>query len=372
MSSLAQHLFLQMKNSYLNLSWILLTVVLFFFRPSHQFFDPPQDIPNPRLLDAYIALQAWKLAIVSDPFGFTSNWYGPDVCNYTGVYCAPAPDDPPTLTVAVIDLNHAGIAGFLPKELGLLKDLAIFHINSNHFYGTIPLTFAHLQLLYEFDISNNHFSGLFPYVVLHLPSLIYLDIRFNEFCGTIPPQLFNLKLDALFINDNKFLSTLPQNLGNSPVSVFVAANNAITGCIPSSLSKMAHTLEEIILSNLALTGCLPEDIGWLRELTVLDVSFNKLVGHLPESIGQMKRLEQLNVAHNKLSGQIPRSICLLPNLENFTYSYNYFSGEQVECLRLPGKDDRGNCIPNRPQQRSPQECSLFYLHPVDCNVCLTL
>ncbi|KDP40220.1 hypothetical protein JCGZ_02218 [Jatropha curcas] len=349
----------------LALIWLVLSIVLFLSKPSYQddiFPFPSFPILNPRLMKAYIALQAWKLAITSDPNNFTANWYGHNVCNYTGVYCAPALDDPHILTVAGIDLNHANIAGYLPEELGLLKDLALFHLNSNRFCGTIPASFIHLHLLYELDVSNNQFSGPFPYVVLYLPSLKYLDIRFNQFDGEIPEEVFDLPLDALFLNDNKFESSLPENLGNSPVSVFVLANSNVRGCIPPSLARMAATLEEIVLSNLGLTGCLRQDIGVLKGLKVLDLSFNKLSGYLPASIGEMRNLEQLNVAHNKFYGQVPQSICSLPNLKNFTYSFNYFSGESPVCLRLPAIDDQRNCIPSRPFQRSPEECRSFYAH----------
>ncbi|KAH9682517.1 hypothetical protein WN943_028864 [Citrus x changshan-huyou] len=360
------------NNPSLNLALcgsLLLSIILLLSKPSHQALDDNDIgfiIPNPRLLKAYIALQFWKLSITSDPNGFTSNWCGPNVCNYTGVYCAPAPDDPDCLTVAGIDLNQANIAGTLPEKLGLLQDLALFHINSNRFCGTIPDSFRNMQLLFELDVSNNQFSGCFPSVVLCLPSLKFLDIRFNQFEGEIPSAVFDLKLDALFLNNNKFTSSLPNNIGNSPVSVLVLANNNFDSCLPPSLTKMAGTLNEIILANAKLKGCLLKDIGLLNQVTVFDVSFNNLVGSLPESMGNMKSLEQLNVAHNNLSGAIPNSICCLPKLENFTYSYNFFCTEPLACLKLKVKDDRQNCIPNRPFQRSPMECKTFYSHPVDC------
>ncbi|KAK9983655.1 hypothetical protein SO802_033180 [Lithocarpus litseifolius] len=131
---------------------------------------------NPRLKNAYIALHAWKLTIISDPLNFTSNWVGSNVCNYTGVFCSNALDDPSIQTVAGIDLNHANIAGYLPDELGLLSDIALFHINSNRFCGTVPTSFKKLKLLFELDLSNNCFAGRFPYVVLGLPSLKYRDL----------------------------------------------------------------------------------------------------------------------------------------------------------------------------------------------------
>ncbi|KAI3754767.1 hypothetical protein L1987_54557 [Smallanthus sonchifolius] len=225
---------------------------------------------NPRLRQAYIALQAWKSAILSDPFIFTANWTGPNVCSYGGVYCAPFPTNPSIRVVAGIDLNHGDIAGYLPSELGLLTDLALFHINSNRFCGTVPASFKNLTLLYELDLSNNRFVGVFPTVVLSLPALKYLDLRFNEFEGSVPTKLFDKDLDAVFLNDNRFRFGIPANLGNSPVSVLVLANNNLGGCIPASIGKMGRTLNEIIFMNDNLTGCLPVQIGMLKEVTVFD------------------------------------------------------------------------------------------------------
>ncbi|KAM0016015.1 putative leucine-rich repeat-containing, plant-type, leucine-rich repeat domain superfamily [Helianthus debilis subsp. tardiflorus] len=161
---------------------------------------------NPRLEQAYHALQAWKRVIYSDPFNTTSDWTGPSVCSYTGVYCAPFPNDTDIITVAGIDLNHADIAGFLPNEIGLLSDLALIHLNSNRFCGILPQTLSNLSLLYELDLSNNRFVGPFPSVVLSLPNLKYLDLRYNEFEGALPPELFNKSLDAIFINNNRLTS----------------------------------------------------------------------------------------------------------------------------------------------------------------------
>ena len=127
---------------------------------------PAPHTNNSRLEKAYVALQALKRAITDDPKNLTRNWCGPDVCSYYGVFCATAPDDPCARTVASVDLNHGDLAGTLPEELGLLSDLAVFHLNSNRFCGVLPDTFLHLRLLHELDISNNRFVGGFPTVVL--------------------------------------------------------------------------------------------------------------------------------------------------------------------------------------------------------------
>ncbi|XP_042397003.1 leucine-rich repeat extensin-like protein 6, partial [Zingiber officinale] len=323
---------------------------------------------NPRLEKAYVALQAWKHAITADPKNITGDWSGPLVCNYTGVYCTAALDNPSQMTVAGIDLNHGALHGSLPVELGLLSDLSLLHLNSNAFRGTLPGSLKNLRLLHELDVSNNQLGGGFPSVVLELPSLRFLDIRFNSFCGDVPSCLFDLPLDALFLNDNHFTFSIPENIGNSPVSVLVFASNQITGtCFPKTIANMRNTLHELIIMSAGLRACIPPEIGQLTKLRVLDLSHNGLVGNLQGTIGGMTSLEQLDVAHNKLSGEIPGSICDLPHLKNFTYSYNYFSKELARCLSIRSHDDRENCFPLRPLQRPPVQCAAFLSKPNSCD-----
>ncbi|PQQ09730.1 pollen-specific leucine-rich repeat extensin-like protein 3 [Prunus yedoensis var. nudiflora] len=248
----------------------------------------------------------------SDPLKTTENWVGANVCAYTGVFCASALDDPQLEVVAGIDINHADIAGYLPTELGMLSDIAVFHINTNRFCGIIPKSFARLTLLHELDVSNNRFVGSFPEVVLQIPNLKYLDLRFNDFEGKLPPELFNKELDALFLNNNRFTSTIPDTLGNSPISVLVVANNHLEGCIPNSIGKMVNNLNEAIFSHNKFAGCLPPEIGYLSNVTVFDVSSNTLSGPLSKTFKGLEKVEELNIAHNMLTGFVPESLCKLP------------------------------------------------------------
>lgn len=336
----------------------------------HSHYPTKKATINPRLQQAYVALQAWKNVIYSDPNNFTSNWIGPSVCNYTGVYCAPFPHNTKIQVVAGIDLNHADIAGFLPEELGLLSDVALIHLNSNRFCGILPQSLANLTLLFELDLSNNRFVGPFPSVVLSLPTLRYLDIRFNEFEGPLPAQLFAKKLDAVFLNNNRLTSVIPSNLGLSSASVVVFANNKFGGCLPPSIANFANTLEELLLINTSLTGCLPPEVGYLYKLRVLDVSLNKIAGPIPYSLAGLAHLELLNLAHNMFTGDVPAGVCVLPNLSNFTYSYNFFCEEEGICMNLTSRgiafDDRRNCLLEKPLQRTKEECSAVYEHPVEC------
>ncbi|KAG7037829.1 Pollen-specific leucine-rich repeat extensin-like protein 4, partial [Cucurbita argyrosperma subsp. argyrosperma] len=330
-----------------------------------------ETFPNSRLRRAFIALQAWKRSIYSDPLNTTANWVGADVCSYTGVFCTSALDDPNVQVVAGIDLNHADIAGYLPVELGLLSDIALFHINSNRFCGLIPPSFERMILLHELDVSNNRFVGPFPEVVLRIPNLKFLDIRFNDFEGKLPPALFTKELDAIFLNNNRFTSHIPENFGDSPASVIVIANNNFTGCIPTSIGKMGNTLNEVLMLNNALGGCIPGELALLGNATVFDVSSNQLSGSLPMSLGGLKKVEIIDVSSNSLTGVVHGGVCNLPKLAVFTFADNLFDGEDNRCVPQNRQDvwleDADNCLQGRPKQKPAETCSSEISKAVDCS-----
>ncbi|KAI4350770.1 hypothetical protein L6164_005189 [Bauhinia variegata] len=334
--------------------------------------EPPGS-SVPRLDRAYTALQAWKSAITDDPLRILDSWNGSDVCSYKGVFCADAQDVMGASIgpfVAGIDLNHANLQGTLVKELSLLAEMSLLHLNSNRFSGMVPDTFRDLSSLEELDLSNNQFSGSFPMVTLYMPSLVYLDLRFNSFSGPLPEDLFNKKLDAIFLNNNHFTGEIPQNLGNSPASVINLANNKLSGNIPFSLGFMGSRLREILFLNNQLTGCIPEGVGIFTEMQVLDVSSNSLMGHLPDTLSCLQDIEVLNLAHNKLSGELPDVLCTLRSLMNLTVAYNFFSGFSQECSRLSfrnvGFDFSLNCIPGRDMQRPQPDCSVIPGGSLNC------
>lgn len=314
--------------------------------------------------NAYSALQAWKSAITEDPLGILTNWVGENVCSYKGVFCAEAQDamgNPIGQVIAGIDLNHGNLKGTLVNQLSLLTDLSLLHLNSNRFTGTVPYSFKDLSSLTELDLSNNHFSGPFPTPTLLIPNLLYLDLRFNDFSGQIPQDIFNRKLDAIFLNNNLFDGEIPSNLGNSPASVINLANNRFSGNIPFSFGYIGPRLKEILFLNNQLTGCVPQGVGLWQDLQVLDLSHNSLMGHLPDTISCLEEIQVLNFGHNQLSGVLPDLVCSLKSLMNLTVAYNFFSGFDQECAKLffrnVGFDFSLNCIPGRDMQRPQPECS---------------
>jgi hypothetical protein len=57
------------------------------------------------VLDEGVALQAWRRAILSDPYNVMGSWLGANVCAYHGGFYVPSPQDPDLTVVASVDLT---------------------------------------------------------------------------------------------------------------------------------------------------------------------------------------------------------------------------------------------------------------------------
>lgn len=284
------------------------------------------------------------------------------MCEYEGVFCSP-PEDPNLSYLEVvsgIDLNEAYLKGPLAPELGLLREIGIFHVNSNRFYGTVPDSFRYMKTLFELDLSNNKLSGKFPEVVLDIPRLEYLDIRFNNFYGKLPRELFSKPLDALFVNNNNFDGEIPENLGESKVSAIVLANNNFEGGIPESIGQLEN-VEEIVALNNNFKGGLPHGIGNLTGVTLFDCSENKITGALPKSIEGMASLEVFDMSDNMLGGMVTAELCELDNITSIVLDNNFFTGIAPSCAALGDiLSLDGNCVPGSQGQKDAATCAAFY------------
>lgn len=337
---------------------------------------PPWQFENQKLADLYPVIQAFKRTLTCDPLGVTASWMGTKLCDsatggvmYKGFYCDYPPDANTTRTIASIDFNGYGLcaptlAGFIDK----FPDLALFHANSNNFSGTVP-DLTGLRYFYELDLSNNNFSGPFPDNVVPLGGLLFLDLRFNSFASTVPAPVFDLTVEALFLNNNGFYGRIPDNFGSTTAEYLVVANNQFTGPIPRSIYNTSANLSEVLFLNNKLSGCLPYEIGLVEGLTVFDAGGNEITGPIPLSFGCLGNVEELNLAGNQLYGHVPDVLCLLNKtgkLQNLSLSDNYFHSVGHHCMELVRNrllDVRHNCILGFPDQRPALECAWFYADP---------
>lgn len=306
-----------------------------------------------------------KKTVTSDPYGIIKTWNGKNVCKYRGVRCDKFPTDK-TLTVSGVNLNGGNLKGNPLTPVGFLDqlpDLAYFHVNSNNFTGSKIDKISKFRFFFELDLSNNMLTGPFPDSVLGASQLTFLDLRFNSIIGPVNPRVFNLNLDALFLNNNQFTGEIPDNLGNTSALYLTLANNQFTGPIPKSIGQAKINLLEVLLLNNKLSGCLPYEIGLLKIATVFDASMNQLTGPIPRSFGCLEKMQLLNLSFNKLYGTVPEELCQLDDLSNLTLSFNYFTQVGPDCRELIKKnvlDVRMNCILDLPFQKSKAECAAFF------------
>lgn len=190
---------------------------------------PPLRFSSPLIEKVYPVIKNFQNLIEDDPNKILETWVGTDICakeKYIGLECAKFPGTN-NLAVASIQFNQFNLGGKklrLDDFLDKLEEVTIFHANSNNFVGSVP-EFSNLKYLFELDLSNNKLSGEFPSSVLKAKNLTFLDLRFNSLSGSVPPQVFNLDLDVLFINNNNLVQRLPENLGSITALYLTFANN---------------------------------------------------------------------------------------------------------------------------------------------------
>ncbi|CAD6238481.1 unnamed protein product [Miscanthus lutarioriparius] len=325
----------------------------------HIDIDTDVKINNPSLLVAHKALHALKQALYSGPNNFTGNWVGPDVCAYNGVSCVPSPHNESESAVASLDVNAADVAGYLPREIGLMSDLAVLHLNSIRHDGALRARRQQQLLRRALPCRGARRPQA------QLPRHPVQRFRWPDPVGALP-QALRCNLPQQQPLHLWYLETI----GRTKATVIVLANNQLGGCIPRSIGEAAATLDQFIFINNSLIGCLSVETGLLTNVTVFDVSDNALTGSIPPTLAGLSKVEQLDLSRNMFTGDVPSHVCKLPALANLSVSYNFFTREASECSSTADASsfhDDANCMgQSRPMQKGADECTPVVTQPVDC------
>ncbi|KAL4269561.1 hypothetical protein GQ457_HM000020 [Hibiscus cannabinus] len=103
--------------------------------------------------------------------------------------------------------------------------------------------------------------------------------------------------------------------------------NYIPGEFPSLYN--CSKLQTLYLSQNYFVGPIPDDIDRLSALVYLDVGANNFSGNIPPSIGRLPNLQTLYVYQNQFNGTFPKEIGNLSNLEVLGMAYNEFSPMRI-------------------------------------------
>ncbi|KAL4615291.1 hypothetical protein ACB092_07G112900 [Castanea dentata] len=282
--------------------------------------------------------------------------------------------------VLELSLSYNMFDGSISKGFGSLKKIESLYLGSNNFVGNIPPIISNLSMLQVFTIEeNNNIKGRIPSDFSRLQNLNKFDIRDNNLTGTIPPNIFNItslqvlnlmgnslsghlsldtkiscpNLERLLLDFNKISGRIPSCLSNcSNLILLELSYNLVSRPIPRSLGNLKYlqklSMEKNQLTEepghqengflTSLTSCtslrgrIPMGIGSLKNLTMLDLSYNNLSGNLPSTLGGLEELQRLYLGDNNIGGNIPEELCQLVKLGELFLSNNKISESIPNCI----------------------------------------
>ncbi|KAG6631263.1 hypothetical protein CIPAW_13G078900 [Carya illinoinensis] len=254
-----------------------------------------------------------------------------------------------------IDIPTNYFTGNIPTEFGNLRNLTWLNANRNLLgnYSIDDLSFlrslTNCSQLQTLDISYNRLGGELPDAITNFSTQItWLELGGNFIGGSIPTKVSNLvSLTQLGLEQNLLTGNIPASIGElSNLRNLYLCENNLTGEIPTSLGNMTQLLE-LYLYNNSLEGSIPSSLGMCSYLQDVQLFHNKLNGTIPKKLLSLPALSRvLSVSHNSLTGSLPPEVGNLKTLVYLDVSFNKFSkeipAELGDCLGLEALYAQGN------------------------------
>ncbi|XP_027350337.1 tyrosine-sulfated glycopeptide receptor 1-like [Abrus precatorius] len=196
------------------------------------------------------------------------------------------------------------------------QKIQVLGLGGCNFTGQIPHWLVNLKKLEVLDLSYNQISGSIPTWLYTLPELFYIDLSFNHLTGIFPTEF--TRLPAL--TSQRTYDGVERTYLELPL--FANANNVSQ----MQYNQISNLPPAIYLGNNSLNGSIPKEIGQLKVLHQLDLSYNQFSGIIPDEISNLINLEKLYLAGNQLSGEIPASLKSLHFLSVFSVAFNDLQG----------------------------------------------
>ena len=158
------------------------------------------------------------------------------------------------------------------------------------------------------------------------------DEPLNSWHGVVTDS--NGRVEFLYLPNNELRGSIPADLGYLSNLTWLdlsnrlgsqGGTNKLKGPIPTTLASLSN-LERLNLSNNQLSGPIPPQLASLDNLGVLDLSNNQLSGLIPSHLGILYKLTCLSLGNNKLNGSIPPQLGNLSELALLDLENNKLRG----------------------------------------------
>ncbi|XP_052201039.1 probable LRR receptor-like serine/threonine-protein kinase At2g16250 [Diospyros lotus] len=283
----------------------------------------------------------------------------------------------------VLDLMSCSLTGSIPPSLGSLSELEALYLSDNLLTGAIPSALGNLSSLKFLNLSRNLLTGAVPSALSALQNLTLLDLSSNFLSGPIPSGLGSLSgLQFLNLRNNIMAASVPAEMGKlSQLIELDLGNNYLSGFLPEELGGL-RSLKKLSAGNNSLGGSLPYVLLQnLTQLKYIDLSRNAFDGNLSSVLWSMTQLHFLDISGNNFTGVLPNITVpfnatgarfnlsnnlffgtltdLVLKFRSIDLSNNYFQGPAPSSV---GNNVviTGNCLRNLSNQKSFQDCYLFY------------
>ncbi|CAF2047301.1 unnamed protein product [Brassica napus] len=302
-------------------------------------------------LSEVTALRVIKRSLI-DPMRNLSNWEKGDPCNsnWTGITCFErshedghfhvrelqlmrlnlsgelAPEVGQLSYLEILNVMWNNITGRIPSEIGKISSLKLLLLNGNKLTGSLPPELGNLRNLNRLQVDENNITGSVPPAFGNMTSIKHLHLNNNTLTGEIPVELSKLNnLAHLILDNNNLTGSLPQELARLPsLTILQMDNNNFHGSVIPEAYGSFSRLVRLSLRNCGLQGSIP-DLSSIKNLSYLDLSWNKLTGSIPES-KLSDNMTTIELSYNNLTGSIPQSFSELDSLQLLSLENNSLSG----------------------------------------------
>ncbi|KAF9625016.1 hypothetical protein IFM89_017065 [Coptis chinensis] len=193
--------------------------------------------------------------------------------------------------------------GRITDDIEQLHSLIVLNLCCNGFSSSLQKSIYSLTFLISFDVSQNNFIGAFGLGMAQGLKIVNVQVITFQAC---------------------YLKTLQM----LPCLKFGSHRGLLCRFSSIGLQESAKLGSFLVFQ---LFGKIPVELGYLKNLQLLNVMSNQLTGHIPTEVGELTKIEVLELWNNSLSGPLPANLGWNPPLQWLDVSSNSLS--HVPMLR---------------------------------------